>query len=416
MLALPSDRRIKVVLLLSLLYNFVVQLTFPYSILFAETLGASGFDIGLVNCISSLAVFLTSAHVGLAVERYSMKKLMILDIICEIAAMAVFIAATDWRWLIIAFILQGQIIRITPLIDVIFVSFTDFQERAALISFSRVLWGFVGIFAPLIASTIVTCFGGITSKGIRPLFYVSLALLLIILFILFYALDEVSIARNMGGGNKLKEESIIKGYSSFFKVERYAKRWIVLRFFRDGFISLLQIFTPLWIINVKGASPTLLGVLSSVSVISAMVMQVPVSMLSNKLGRKKTFFLFTIFYCLGTLTLIFASDFHLLILASILGIGYGGIGGTAYTPLLTMWWETVPTNNRGKLYGIEGMIFASSKIMTSVLGGILWAHGLMEFALLSPVLIELMVVIPLLYSIPETLKFERSVAPTAHMI
>ncbi|MEM3703751.1 MAG: MFS transporter [Candidatus Bathyarchaeia archaeon] len=415
MLILRSNRRIKVVMLTNFLYNFVMQVTSYYTVLLAQALGANGFDIGLIHCISSFAVLTTTAHVGLAVERCSIKKLMIIGIICEIAAMAIFISAPDWRWLIIAVALQGQIIRVPPLIDIIFITFANFQERATLIGLSHILWGINGIFAPITAAMIVTYCGGINSQGIRPLFYIALVILLTLLFILLYALEETYIASNIKESNKPEKKGIVKEYSGFFKNEKYAKHWTALRFFRDGFISLLYIYTPLWIVNVKGASPTVLGMFSSISAMSAMLMRVPVSILSNKLGRKKTFFLCSIFYCLGIIVLIFAPNFNFLILASILGTGYGGIGGASFTPLITMWWEAVPANERGKLYGIEGTIYAGSKFITSIIGGMLWVQGFMEFALLSPVLIELIVVIPLLYSIPETLEYKSSATLTGEL-
>lgn len=52
------------------------------------------------------------------------------------------------------------------------------------------------------------------------------------------------------------------------------------------------------------------------------------------------------FYCLGIVALILAPSPEYLVLASILGMGLGGIGGTALTTLLTMWWEAVPTESR----------------------------------------------------------------------
>jgi MFS family permease len=163
-------------------------------------------------------------------------------------------------------------------------------------------------------------------------------------------------------------------------------------------------FAPLWIVNVKGATPTMLGILSTLSSASAILLQVPAGRLADNIGRKKTFFIFTAFYCLGIITLILAPSPKYLMLASILGMGLGGIGGAALTPLMTMWWEGFPTENRGKVYGLEGIITASSRIPTMILGGILWDQGFKAQILLAPVLTELLIVLPLLYTVPETFK------------
>jgi MFS family permease len=144
-------------------------------------------------------------------------------------------------------------------------------------------------------------------------------------------------------------------------------------------------------------------------VIVTILLQIPVGRLADRIGRKKAFFLFTPFYCLGLIVLIIAPSPEYLILAGILGgagggagIG-GGIGGAAFIPFITMWWEMVPAGKRGKWYGLEGIITAAPRIPATIIGGILWDQGVKIPILLAPVLIEFLVVIPLLHTIPETL-------------
>lgn len=401
-------KKVKVVLAAQGLYNFSLQFLSQYNVLFAQALGASGSDIGLITAISALVMVMTSAYIGLAVEKFSLKKIMVLGVICDTVALTIFALAGDWWTLIPAFILYSQLIRQMPLADIVLITFTEQHRRATLMSLSRILWGGISLFAPLIAAAVVNYYGGINAQGIRPLYYISIPILLLTLLILHNGLDETSLRSNMKKNGALqKKDSILKEYRGFFRGEKHLKRWLVIRLCRDGFMSLLMTFAPLWIVNVKGATPTMLGILSTLSSASAILLQVPAGRLADNIGRKKTFFIFTAFYCLGIITLILAPSPEYLILTSILGMGLGGIGGAALTPLITMWWEGFPTENRGKVYGLEGIITASSRIPTTILGGILWDQGFKAQILLAPVLTELLIVLPLLYTVPETFKKAR---------
>ena len=73
-----------------------------------------------------------------------------------------------------------------------------------------------------------------------------------------------------------------------------------------------------------------------------------------------------------------------------------------------MFWEMVPHEKRGRWFGVEGLLNISV-IPASLLGGLLWERGLMIHVLLLPVLLELLVVMPLFASIPDTLGNDDSV-------
>jgi MFS family permease len=148
---------------------------------------------------------MTSAYIGLAVEKLSLKKIMVLGIICDTVALTIFALAGDWWTLIPAFILYSQLIRQMPLADIVLITFTEQHRRATLMSLSRILWGGISLFAPLIAAAVVNYYGGINAQGIRPLYYISIPILLLTLLILHNGLDETSLRSNMNKNGALKK-------------------------------------------------------------------------------------------------------------------------------------------------------------------------------------------------------------------
>ena len=68
-----------------------------------------------------------------------------------------------------------------------------------------------------------------------------------------------------------------------------------------------------------------------------------------------------------------------------------------------MFWEVVPEEKRGRWFGVEGLMGLST-IPASMLGGLLWQQGLKAEVLLLPILIEALLVIPILATVPDTLE------------
>jgi hypothetical protein len=78
---------------------------------------------------------------------------------------------------------------------------------------------------------------------------------------------------------------------------------------------------------------------------------------------------------------------------------------------VTWWWESVPEEKRGRFFGIEGL-FGLAAIPASILGGILWQGGYVMQALLIPVLLEVLVVMPLLATVADIIHPQNERAST----
>jgi MFS family permease len=271
--------------------------------------------------------------------------------------------------------------------------------------FSRVVWGVLNISAPLAAALIVSNFGGINTQGIRPLYFIQLLLTIIVFLFLTLKLQTLPTQinrKNDGSGFKLA--SFIQDFRELFEGEKWLKRWIILRMIRQFGMSIAMPFTMLWIVNMKGADPYILGVMGTVSAIISSLLQIPAGKLSDRKGRKKVFLLLRPITYLGTFLMILAPRPEFLILVGFLGaIGMrGGAGSVSFTPFITMHWEMVPEEKRARWFGVEGFMSIFS-IPATFLGGVMWEYGYMREVLLLPILIEALFVIPILLTVPDTL-------------
>jgi MFS family permease len=311
--------------------------------------------------------------------------------------------------LIPAFIIGARLVRIKPLADIIFITASQPQHRATVMALSRVFWGTLNLFAPMTAALIVRNSGGIGAQGIRPLYYVQFALSVLVLLFMARKLQPLPGRSGPRGATpSLSLSAFIRDMRQLFEGERWLGRWVVLRLIRQFGLSLAVPFAVLWMVNMKGATPRILGIMGTVSVVSSLVLQVPAGRLADRIGRKRAYLLLRPVAYLGTLLLVLAPGPEYLVLAGLLGTtamrggDAGGVGNVSHIPFITMFWEAVPQEKRGRWFGVEGLIGLAA-IPASILGGVLWQQGLKAQVLLLPILLEVLLVIPILITIPDRL-------------
>ncbi len=404
------DRRVKVAILGAGVQNWSQGFSSQYNQLYARGLGAEYVEIGSLNSISGAVTSIVSVPLGWIAEMYGVKRVLLLGFACSILSAVIYGLAGDWWILIPAFVLSDLAMRIIyPLTDVIFINCTKPGQSGTVMGLSRVVWGSLNIFAPMAAAVMVASFGGINVEGIRPLYFVQLFLAVFVF--LFVAVKLETLPTRVDRGEEKwgsKATRFVQDFQELFEGERWLKRWMVVRMVQQFGMRMAMPFVSLWMVNVKGADPYVLGVVGAASAMMSSLLQVPAGRLADRVGRKRAYYVLRPLSYIGTFLLILAPRPEYLILVGLLGtVGTGGAlgggaGGVSFTPFITMHWEMVPGEKRGRWYSMEGLIGISA-IPAAILGGILWQYGLMIEVLLLPILLETLIVIPIMTTVPDTL-------------
>jgi len=318
----------------------------------------------------------------------------------------------NWLMLIPAYIISTRLLRMGPLADIIFVTASNPQHRGIIVSTSRVVWNMLNIFAPIVAAVVITYFGGekINAEGIRPLYVIELALAILVFVLIARYMPSTLGKVDTKTTTIPKKTNILKDLLLDLKGEKYLQRWVLLRFVKMFANYLVLPFVVLWLVNIKGVDAYLLGILGSTSLIVSLVLQIPAGRLADKYGRKVPYLIFRLISYLGTFLAIIAQSPELLILSGLIG-GHAsstvqdeaGIGGVSSPLFVTWWWESVPEEKRGRFFGIE-MLFNLAAVPASIIGGILWQQGYILQVLIIPIILEVIVVMPLLYSVPDIIR------------
>jgi len=340
------DRRIKVLFFFIGLHSFDRALTAQYNQLYAKALGASAIVLGTLNSTQSIASSLVSVPTGWLSDRYGNKTVILIGLVLTVSTSFIYAVAGNW-WILIPAILlyacsQTQVVKF---VDIFFINLVKPEQRGVIMSLSRMLWAIISIFAPMFAAVVITNSGGLNAPlggGIRPLYYIQFGVGVLVFFSIFFLLKNPE--KSVEKQNSLeKKGNFLQDFRDVFSGEggKYCKRWVVL-FVCHGFgPRVASAFVPLWLV-MKGADPYVLGIMGTIQIIVALFIQVPAGRLSDKIGR-------------------------------------------------------------GRWMGIIGIISIFS-FPASILGGLMWQLEWYIPVLLFPVAVQGLIMMPLVHTIPETLK------------
>jgi MFS family permease len=412
------DRRIKLLYAFIGVHQFDQQLTLQYNSLYVVGLGASPVQLGTLTSIRSFMASLFALPGGWLADKAGATKVVVLGLVSMAVVALIYGLSSTWMMILPAFFLFGigsQLIM--PYVDMLFITYGGAKKKSLIISVSRTLWA-IGpqSIAPLVAGVLVARFGGLAmgADAIRPLYVLQFVLALgalggVVAWLRGTHVDpgrssptQDAVSDDVGGTKR----GFLHDLRDVFEGERCLRRWIFTFALRQIQNNVAMAFIPLWLV-MKGADSYIFGAMTAVGMLSYTLLQVPVGMLSDRIGRKTTYFLIRPFFYVATLVLLWAPTPDWLLVAALLGGNvFGGaqvgIAGTAQIPLITMEWEMVRPEKRGRWHGIA-TTFGLVTFPAAILGGILWDQGLGWVNLVLPVVVDALIVIPILYTIPETL-------------
>jgi MFS family permease len=140
--------------------------------------------------------------------------------------------------------------------------------------------------------------------------------------------------------------------------------------------------------------------MTTASVLTRLLFGIPLGRLADRIGRKKVIYLLTPLWYASHLLLVLSFNSASLILAGALQTSYFISAGL--TGAMTL--ELVSVERMGKWSGLIGLVRGLVTIPAPMIGGLIWKELGPIYVLLLPLAVDLSLKIPLLSSIPETLR------------
>lgn len=395
-----QSRNFKVMVCTGALNRLFMGMAMQYESLYIRALGANPVELGSVRGVGLASSGIMSMPVGWLSDRYSLKRMMLFGAGLTLVAPVIYAFARDWQMVILAVILFTAAMRLSwSTSSIVTVNALGERDRATGMGVSATLSALVGILAPIIAAFIVTHFGGINVRGIRPLYYIWFIGGFLVFVLLVTGLKEVKVG-GLGG-----RSSIMTDYGEVLRAHPLLKRFLLMSCLSSFTMEMMMPFTSVYAQEVKGADAFILGGMSSAMSIVSTLLSLAIGVLADRIGRKKVLYLTRPFRWASALSLILAPSPEYLVITGI-------FEGLWMSSMMVIWPtftnELVPLKLRGRWTGIRFTLMGLSSCVAPIVGGIVWETLDPQYIFIIPVIFDLCVVTPILTTIPDTLKTRRA--------
>ncbi|MCW4011473.1 MAG: MFS transporter [Candidatus Bathyarchaeota archaeon] len=377
--------------------HFFYNLTGQYTSIYTKALGADNILIGLISSFSAVISMIVSMPVGYITDKYNLRHVLGVGMFLNIVMIGLYAFAHDWRWILIAMAINPITMALMfRSQQVIITNGLRDEDRATGMGLRMQIAYLIGLVSPVIGAYLVNYMGGLTVEGIRPLFYIRLAGLIVIYSIVYMKTDNVA---------PVPREKSSTGFIQDFKDVldiggRKLKTMILVGALGAFFWSILDNFAFLYAEEIKGANAYVLGLMPTCETIAYLLFSTTMNRMADTRGRKYAFVIVRPGLWLSFIIAIIAKSPYWLLLAWFLrGIA---LSTSAYN---TLFMELVPAEQRGRWMGLSNTFSAMVRIIAPIIGGFLYDSSFPWLIFVVPLALDMLLRTPILYKwVPETLK------------
>jgi len=375
----------------------------PYLSIYTLGLGATGAQLGLVNCLGMAAAAALSPFTGSLMDRIGPKRIYLAGIVLLGFSWLTYGVARSWPVIVLAMVTYYIGFRTSShCCGMICANTLNPKQRATAMSCCESLAaGILGLVGPLCGAFIVSRSGGMTVEGLRPLFFVSLA---------GTAISFVIIARGLSNRrwevNTPRRKSFIRDIPEVFKHGKHLRKFILVAVVSQLPQGMIIPFTQPFAAS-RGASTFVLGAMVTGFALTPLVFGIFTGRLADRIGRKRVLFAILPVFWASCIILIFAKSDAAFIIAGVLQGAFFlcGVITAAFK------FELVDPDYMGRWLGVLGFFQMGMTAIVAFVAGIVWDKVGPQYVFLMPIALDVFVKVPLLLCIPETRRASRDLHP-----
>jgi MFS family permease len=374
--------------------RFFNQMTMQYSNIYIRELGASPVELGTVNSASGLGRALISMPLGYIRDRYSVRKIYLTGVALLTLVPLIYAISSEWETVMPAILISGFGMMLGSCVMYCDLLLPN-EDRATGKALCEGIGALPTLLAPTTAALLVTFFGGINPRGIRPLFWLQFAVRTILFVYVYLKVTDIE-RPNLNA----KTTKLLQGFTDVFRRGTATIRWLLFLTLNMFTSTIITTFRYPFAHEVKGADPFVVGGITTAMILTEALFSTPFGRLADKIGRKKMFYALTPLFSLANISLILApSPWWLIPIGSLMG--FRMLSMYAYGSMTP---ELVPRECIGRWRGLIGFFTGLVSIPAPIIGGYIWQHLGPQWVFIFPTVIDIFVSMPILYTVPETLK------------
>lgn len=370
------------------------QIVFPYLSVYIVALGASATQLGLVNSLGLVAAGLASPFIGWLIDRHGPRSFYLAGIGLLGVSYLAYAVAQNWYMAIAAMVAYwlGYSISGHSCSTICGNCLVNRDRATAMMVCETVGAGLLGILGPLIGALIIVSSGAVDPSTIRPLFVIGLGITAVTFVIVLTQLSPQRWSSGLVRGALFGDlREVMQG--------THLKRWLVIGAVGQLPAGMVFAFSQVYAHEVKGADALVLGAMAAATALVSIVLAVPLGRMADRIGRKKVLFLTIPLFCLSNIVLVWAPTPAFLVVA-------GGLQAFYYlgSPIqAAMERELVPATQMGRWIGIARVVRLLLSAVMALVAGLIWDSIGPAFVFLTYVVIDLLVRVPLLATMGDTL-------------
>jgi MFS family permease len=377
--------------------RFFNELTLQYANIYITLLGASPVQLGAVNSAWGISQSIISIPLGVIRDRFNLRKIYLFGVGLLVFVPFLYAIASSWNIIAFAILLSGLGMMIGSCVIICDLSLPP-EDRATGKALCEGIGALPTILAPTTAAVLLTIFGGINVQSIKNLYWIQfLARVILFLYVL----------RNLGDidrpdRSKIKLNFLIE-FGEVFRRGTAIKRWLLFQSINMFTMTMLSTFRYPFIYDVKGASQYIIGGIATTMLITEVLFSTVIGRTADRIGRKKAFYILIPLFSAANIVLIWAPSAIWLLFAGFL-MGFKMIASLSYGSMTP---ELVPSDCLGRWRGLIGFFTGLMSIPAPIVGGLVWEHFGPEWVFILITFLDLFILAPLLYTVPETLRIEE---------
>ena len=391
-----QQRDWKVTVIRTSLDKFAYQMIFPYLSIYIVALGATGTQLGIVNSIGMIVAGACGPFTGGLIDRIGPKRIYLIGIGCMAFSYLTFSLAQHWELTILAMMgyWLGYATSIHSCATICGNCLVNRDRATGMLICETVAAGLLGVAGPMLATWLVTLCGGVTMGGIRPLFISGLIVTIGTFVIVVTQLSDRTWTQGSNG-----RPHLLRDIAQVFRGGKNLKRWVAISAITQLPLGMVFPYTQVFAHSIKGANEFVLGAMVTGSALASIVCAIPLGRLADRIGRKRVLYLTIPLFWLSNLLLVTAPSPGFLLLAGTLQ-GFFFIGGPIASAIER---ELVPPEQMGRWLGVNRLFRMVLSALLALTAGIIWDKVGPQYIFLTFVAVDLLIRLPLLISIPETL-------------
>jgi MFS family permease len=320
-------------------------------------LGGSNIAIGLLNGMDNLLSALYSFPGGYLSDRLGYKRALLIFNLISLFGYSIVVIFPTWQAVLVGaiFFISWTAISLPATMDLVAAAL-PVNKRTMGVSMHSLVRRIPMALGPLVGGVLITIYG--EKDGVRLAFMAAILLGIVALIVQQAMIKDIR-------KEKKAESNPFNTYKFFTPDLRHLLiSDILIRFCEQ----IPYAFAVVWAVNINGISPIQFGVLTTIEMVVAMLVYIPVAYLADKNTKKPFVFITFIFFTIFPLSLLLARSFPLMIIAFVIR-GLKEFGEPTRKALIM---DLAPEDKKASVFGLYYLIRDVIVSLAAFGGAFLW--------------------------------------------